>query len=71
MKSTNAPNPQFVRRIAVDDRERRSGVPAALANHPNLEVTIRRLKLGDYFIDKREQPDWSEDEDWRQVFELD
>jgi ERCC4-type nuclease len=36
----------------VDDRERRSGVPGALANHPNLEVTIRRLKLGDYLIDK-------------------
>ncbi len=51
MKSNNAPNPQFVRRIAVDDRERRSGVPAALANHPNLEVTIRRLKIGDYLID--------------------
>jgi len=46
---SNAP-PQFVRRIAVDDRERRSGVPTALAKHPNVKLTIRRLSLGDYRI---------------------
>jgi ERCC4-type nuclease len=44
--------PQFVRRIVCDDRERRSGVPAALAQHPDVELTIRRLTLGDYLIEK-------------------
>jgi len=48
--------PQFVQRIAVrrivcDDRERRSGVPEALANHPDVEVTTHRLSLGDYRVD--------------------
>jgi len=43
---------QFVRRIAIDDRERGSGVIEALRDHPNVELTIRRLKLGDYLIDK-------------------
>lgn len=46
----NAP-PQFVRRIAVDDRERNAGVAEALANRGNVRVTIRRLKLGDYRVD--------------------
>ena len=54
--ASDAP-PQSVRRIAVrriacDDRERPSGVPTALAAHPNVNLTIRRLKLGDYHIDK-------------------
>jgi DNA excision repair protein ERCC-4 len=43
---------QFVRRIAIDDRERGSGVIEALRDHPNVELTVRRLKLGDYLIDK-------------------
>ena len=48
--------PQFVRRIAVrriaaDDRERNSGVPAALSRHPDVELSIRRLPLGDYQVD--------------------
>jgi len=47
----NAP-PQFVKRIAIDDRERSSGVIEALRNHPDVELTVRRLKLGDYLIDR-------------------
>ena len=46
------PHLQFVRRIAIDDRERGSGVIEALRNHPDVELTVRRLKLGDYLIDK-------------------
>lgn len=45
------PPQQFVRRIAVDDRERNAGVAEALANRRNVRVTIRRLKLGDYQVD--------------------
>jgi len=48
--ASDAP-PQFVRRIACDHRERPSGVPEALKNHPNVELTIHRLKLGDYRVD--------------------
>ena len=48
--ASDAP-PQFVRRIACDHRERPSGVPAALATHPNVDLTIHRLKLGDYRVD--------------------
>ena len=48
--ASDAP-PQFVRRIAADDRERPSGVPEALEEHPDVEVTIRRLTLGDYQVD--------------------
>jgi ERCC4-type nuclease len=43
---------QFVRRIAVDDRERGPGVIEALRNRPNVELAIRRLELGDYLIDR-------------------
>jgi len=46
------PHLQFVRRIAIDDRERASGVIEALRTHPNVELTVRRLELGDYLIDK-------------------
>lgn len=46
------PSLQFVRRIAIDDRERPSGVIEALRNHPNVELTVRRLTLGDYLIDR-------------------
>jgi ERCC4-type nuclease len=45
-------NQQFVRRIAIDDRERPSGVIEALRNHPNVELTVRRLELGDYLIER-------------------
>jgi DNA excision repair protein ERCC-4 len=48
--ASDAP-PQFVRRIAADHRERPSGVPTALATHPNVELTIHPLKLGDYRVD--------------------
>ena len=29
------------------------------------------LVLGDYFFDKKSQPPWQEDQDWRQTYELD
>jgi len=43
--------PRFVRRIVVDHRERRSGVPEALASHPNVHLTLHHLTLGDYRVD--------------------
>lgn len=43
---------QFVRRVAVDDRECPSGVIEALRTHPNVELTVHRLSLGDYLIDR-------------------
>lgn len=42
---------QFVRRIAVDDRERNSRVKAALERNENVKVAVRRLPLGDYQVD--------------------
>ncbi len=48
--ASDAP-PQFVRRIAVDHRERPSEVPAALAAHPDVRITFDQLSLGDYRID--------------------
>jgi len=47
--ASDAP-PQFVRRIACDYRERPSGVPTALAAHPNVRITFHHLALGDYRI---------------------
>ncbi len=47
--ASDAP-PQFVRRIACDHRERPSGVPTALAAHPNVELTLHHLRLGDYRV---------------------
>jgi DNA excision repair protein ERCC-4 len=38
-------------RIAVDDRERSSGVALALWQRPGINIAIRRLKLGDYQVD--------------------
>lgn len=43
--------PQSVRRIVVDHRERRSGVPEALARHPGVAITYHNLNLGDYRVD--------------------
>lgn len=47
--ASDAPS-RFAKRIVADHRESRSGVPAALATHPNVDLTIRRLKLGDYRV---------------------
>jgi len=47
--ASDAP-PRFVRRIVADHRERPSGVPAALANHPDVSLHIHHLKLGDYRV---------------------
>lgn len=44
------PHRQFVGRIAIDDRERGSGVIEALRSHPNVEITVGRLQLGDYQV---------------------
>jgi ERCC4-type nuclease len=41
---------QFVRRIAIDDRERNSRVKAALERSENVRITIKRLPLGDYQV---------------------
>ena len=38
-------------RIAVDDRERSSGVAEALGGRSDVDITFRRLSLGDYEID--------------------
>jgi len=42
---------QFATRIAVDDRERSSGVPEALRSRSDVDITFRRLTLGDYDVD--------------------
>ena len=42
---------QFAARIAVDDRERSSGVAEALSRRPGVNITTRRLSLGDYEVD--------------------
>jgi len=47
--ASDAP-PQFVRRIVIDHRERPSGVPTALAAHPNVHLSIHNLSLGDYRV---------------------
>lgn len=39
------------RRVVADDREARSGVPTTLASRLNVDLTVRRLRLGDYIID--------------------
>ena len=39
--------------ILADDRESQSLVIAALRQHEGIEVTVRRLELGDYLIDGR------------------
>jgi ERCC4-type nuclease len=39
--------------IVVDDREQASGVPDALAVHPDVTVDVTRLKIGDYHIEGR------------------
>jgi len=44
-------NQKFAGRIAVDDRERASGVPEALRRKTGATVTVRRLRLGDYVVD--------------------
>ena len=38
--------------IAIDDRERSSGVADALSRRPGVNLTTRRLSLGDYEVDK-------------------
>ena len=40
-------------RILCDDRERGSEVIAELRKLPNVDVTVRRLRVGDYLIDGR------------------
>jgi len=37
--------------IVADDRERPSGIPELLREQADLEVTIERLKVGDYLVD--------------------
>jgi DNA excision repair protein ERCC-4 len=39
--------------IVVDDREQASGVPDALAAHPDVSVDVTRLRFGDYHIERR------------------
>ena len=42
----------FAAQIAVDDRERSSGVADALSRRPGVNITSRRLPLGDFEVDK-------------------
>lgn len=39
--------------VQVDDRESRGPVAELLAQSPDFQVTVRRLKLGDYLVDGR------------------
>jgi len=41
---------QLALRIVVDDRERPSGVAEALRSRSHVDITFRRLKLGDYEV---------------------
>ncbi len=46
------PIPQFAARIAVDDRERCAGVAEALQRRLSGSIVFRRLRLGDYQVDR-------------------
>lgn len=45
------PNPRHKISIIADDRERQSKVPEILSAYENVDLTIKRLKLGDYLLD--------------------
>ena len=49
--STAAPVARTSVRIVVDDREPTDGVTAALRSHPDVELRMERLALGDYRVD--------------------
>jgi DNA excision repair protein ERCC-4 len=51
MQRHDNPPRQFESRIVIDDRERSSGVAEALSHRPGVNITTRRLSLGDYEID--------------------
>lgn len=42
---------RFAGQIAIDDRERSSGVAEALRSRSDVDITFRRLTLGDYNVD--------------------
>jgi ERCC4-type nuclease len=42
---------RFSSQIVIDDRERSSGVAEGLSHRPGVNITTRRLSLGDYEID--------------------
>ena len=42
---------RFASQIAIDDRERSSGVADALSRRPGVNITTCRLSLGDYEVD--------------------
>jgi DNA excision repair protein ERCC-4 len=44
-------HPQIATQIAVDDRERSSGVAEALWQRPGVSIAVRRLQTGDYQVD--------------------
>ena len=48
MPKTNVPI-----HIIADDRERKSGVIESLAGFENVDVSVRRLSMGDYQVDNR------------------
>ena len=39
--------------IRADDREQRSALFAELRDRPEFELTVERLKVGDYCVDER------------------
>lgn len=39
--------------VMADDRERESGVIEYLQQHESIRVTVRRLELGDYLLNRR------------------
>jgi len=42
---------RFASQIVIDDRERSSGVAEGLSRRPGVNITTRRLSLGDYEVD--------------------
>jgi DNA excision repair protein ERCC-4 len=39
--------------IIADDRERQSNIPEILSAHDDVDLTVRRLTLGDYILNNR------------------
>ena len=51
MQRHDKPPLRFASQIAIDDREQSSGVAEALSRRPSVNITVRRLPLGDYEVD--------------------
>jgi ERCC4-type nuclease len=53
LSSDHSCNHDFKTRVIADDRERRSGLLDILANSADINLSVERMKLGDYLFDDR------------------